>query len=67
MIASARNPKVAAENHPDIEVAGGRWLRLDITEASTEETVSRAVEEAGRIDVLVNNAGFTALGSIEDL
>ncbi len=44
-----------------------RLLPLDVTEdASVEGAVSRVLEESGRIDVLVNNAGVAWLGSVEE-
>ena len=43
-----------------------RVEQLDVTdEASVEGCVGRVLEDAGRIDVLVNNAGVLHLGSVE--
>lgn len=43
-------------------------LRLDVRdEKSIEECINAVLEEAGRIDFLVNNAGITIYGAIEEL
>jgi NAD(P)-dependent dehydrogenase (short-subunit alcohol dehydrogenase family) len=48
-------------------VPGVTMLRLDVTdERSAAAAIERIMDEAGRIDVLVNNAGFGIAGSIED-
>jgi NAD(P)-dependent dehydrogenase (short-subunit alcohol dehydrogenase family) len=45
-----------------------KLLRLDVPdEKSVEECVNAVMEEAGRIDLLINNAGITIYGAIEEL
>jgi NAD(P)-dependent dehydrogenase (short-subunit alcohol dehydrogenase family) len=69
VIATARDVAKASAVHPEIERLGGTWLQLDVNKPDTKVIVENAVRDifGGRINVLVNNAGYSILGSIEDL
>jgi NAD(P)-dependent dehydrogenase (short-subunit alcohol dehydrogenase family) len=62
--ATARRPESTA----DLEGKGCRTLALDVNDEASMSEAVRAVEEAeGAVGVLVNNAGYSQSGAIEDV
>ena len=52
---------------PDISNASYPVVQLDVTQPdSVLQAVKTVIEKEGRIDVLVNNAGFSMGGAIEN-
>lgn len=54
--------------HSHDDVIGVTMLILDVTsDVSVNTCVNKVIELAGRIDVLVNNAGIVQMGAVEEL
>ncbi|CAA9486484.1 MAG: hypothetical protein AVDCRST_MAG65-1762, partial [uncultured Solirubrobacteraceae bacterium] len=56
------------ESLADLERSGCRTLALDVTdEASMQAAVAHVEQEAGAVGILVNNAGYSQSGTVEEI
>jgi NAD(P)-dependent dehydrogenase (short-subunit alcohol dehydrogenase family) len=67
VVASARNPD-ALEDLRDSDPESATILSLDVTDAAAARSaIGDAASMYGRVDVVVNNAGYGHVGAIEEL
>jgi NAD(P)-dependent dehydrogenase (short-subunit alcohol dehydrogenase family) len=68
VVATGRNIEKVRKAFPDVAPENIGFVQLDVAnEAPAQAAVDEAMKRFGRIDVLVNNAGYSLLGNFEQM
>ncbi|KAI1505125.1 putative short-chain dehydrogenase [Biscogniauxia marginata] len=65
VVSAVRSKTKSAGAVKKIEAAGGRVIELDLTEP--KDSITKKVKEIGQIDYLINNAGYSIFGALEQM
>uniref|UniRef100_A0A8H7K164 Ketoreductase domain-containing protein n=1 Tax=Bionectria ochroleuca TaxID=29856 RepID=A0A8H7K164_BIOOC len=66
VVAGRRSSKPTPQT-AEIENLGGTWVELDMTSKDIESTIAAIKDRHGKIDVVINNAGYGLGGTAEDI
>lgn len=68
VVATVRSVSKSADAVQAITAQGGKIVELDVTQSNTIAAATKQAESYyGKVDVLVNNAGYSLLGAVEDM
>lgn len=65
VIATSRTPSKTPDLVREVELAGGRWLSLDVTSPQSADVIAGLEKDGTHVDVLVNSAGVARAGPAE--
>ena len=65
VIATSRNPSKTPDLISEIESKGGKWIKLDVDDLNSAQTINDLEKEGCEVDALVNNAGYSIYSPVE--